>query len=306
MNFNSVIVTYNPNITLFNKVLEGILTNTKNITIIDNGSSNIDDIRNIKINFNLISLGNNIGVAAAQNIGIKSALSKGADYIWLSDQDTIYPHDYIENICLCIKELEQRGVNYSVIGPSFIDAFNNQVQPFIKYTPFSQRIIPEKGINFVSQLISSGMIIPKLVFDHVGYKREDLFIDWVDFEWCWRSTVMGYNVIGCGDTVIRHTLGDQMVVFLGKEITLRSPFRRYFFVRNAIYLSLYSNAIPIPARVQIFIQTALWMFVYVLSSKNNKFNYLQASLLGFFHGIMAKLGPKPSQTKAQYNKDPAD
>ena len=108
---------------------------------------------------------------------------------------------------------------------------------------------------------------------------------------------MGYSVIGYGDAIIRHTLGDQMVVFLGREITLRSPFRRYFFVRNGIYLSLYSNAIPVPARVQIFIQTALWMFVYALASKDNKIGYLQASLSGLFHGIIAKLGPKPSHKK---------
>ncbi|WP_428355708.1 glycosyltransferase [Methyloprofundus sp.] len=158
MDFYCVIVTFNPDIGLFQKALKSILASTRHIIIIDNGSSNINDIRNIEMDFKLIPLSNNVGVAAAQNIGIKDALLCGAEHVWLSDQDTIYPDDYLDKICQCMKELEQRDVNYSVIGPAFIDTFNDKVQPVIKYTPFAQRIIPEKGVNFVSQLISSGMV----------------------------------------------------------------------------------------------------------------------------------------------------
>ena len=290
MKFHCVIVTFNPDIELLKKVLNSIFINTNYISIVDNGSSNVEDIRNINTKFNLILLAENLGVAAAQNVGIKSALSQGADYIWLSDQDTIYSHDFIKNICCCIAELKQREINYSVIGPCYIDTQQNKMLPFISYTPFAEEVMPKKGINFVSQLISSGMIIPKSVFAKVGYKREDLFIDWVDFEWCWRSRQMGYKVVAYGDVTIRHTLGDAIVSFLHRKITVRSPSRRYYFIRNSVYLSIYSNAIPIQARIEIFIKTIIWIFFYPLLQKNNKIGYFQASLLGFFHGVIAKLG----------------
>lgn len=294
MKFHCVIVTYNPDVKLFNKVLSSIYSNTSYISIIDNGSSNVDDIRGLNANVNLISLAENLGIGAAQNIGIKNALSLGADYIWLSDQDTIYSHDFIKHICCCIAELKRREINYSVIGPCYIDVLQNKVLPFISYTPFAEEIIPKTGINFVSQLISSGMIIPKSVFTQVGYKREDLFIDWVDFEWCWRSRQMGYKVVAYGDVTIRHALGDEIVTVFHRNITIRSPIRRYFFIRNSIYLSIYSNFIPIQARIEIFIKTIIWIFFYPLLQKNKKIEYFKASLLGFFHGIIAKLGPKPS------------
>ena len=205
-------------------------------------------------------------------------------------------------MCGCIKELRQREINYSVVGPCYIDALKNKALPFISYTPFAEEVMPKKGINFVSQLLSSGMIIPKSVFAKVGYKREDLFIDWVDFEWCWRSSQMGYKVVAYGDVNIRHTLGDEIVSFLHKKITVRSPSRRYYFILNSIYLSLYSNAIPIQARIEILIKTIIWIFFYPLLQKNKKIEYFQASLLGFFHGVTAKLGPKLSRRKHSNNK----
>ncbi len=293
MKFYCIIVTFNPDIQLFNKVLNSIYSNTSYINIIDNGSCNINEIQELSTDFNLISLDENLGVAAAQNIGIKSALSQGADYIWLSDQDTLYSVDFIRHIRCCIVELKQRQINYSVIGPCYFDTLKNKKMPFVSYKPHAKKIVPQKGINFVSQLISSGMIIPEVVFAKVGYKREDLFIDLVDFEWCWRSRQMGYKVVACGDVTINHALGDEIVSFFRRKITIRSPNRRYFIIRNSIYLSLYSNAIPVQARIDIFMQTVIWMFVYPFLSKNNKIKHIQAFLLGFFHGVTAKLGPKP-------------
>lgn len=292
MKFHCVIVTFNPDIELLTKVLVSIFENTNYLCVVDNGSSNLDEIRNIKTNFNLISFAKNRGVATAQNAGIKYALSQNADFLWLSDQDTLYPADFIVSMCSCITELKQRKVNYAVIGPCYIDALQNKKMPFISYAPFAQEITPGQGINFVSQLISSGMIIPATIFKCVGYKREDLFIDWVDFEWCWRSKQQGYSIIGFGGATIRHALGDEILSFLHRKITLRSAYRRYYIIRNGIYLSLYTNAIPIQARIEIFIKTVIWMFFYPFLPKNNKIKYFQASLLGFFHGIMAKLGAK--------------
>jgi len=88
---------------------------------------------------------------------------------------------------------------------------------------------------------------------------------------------------------------------LHRKITLRSPDRRYYFIRNSIFLSLYSNAIPVQARIEIFITTVIWMFFYPFLAKNNKIEYFQSSLLGFFHGIFAKLGPKRSNNKSSQN-----
>ena len=68
MKFHCIIVTYNPDIKLFSQVLKSIYSNTSYISIIDNGSSNINDIRELNADVSLISLVENLGVAAAQNM----------------------------------------------------------------------------------------------------------------------------------------------------------------------------------------------------------------------------------------------
>jgi len=47
--------------------------------------------------------------------------------------------------------------------------------------------------------------------------NEDLFIDWVDFEWCWRARKKGYKIIGNANVVITHQLGDAAVTIGRKD-----------------------------------------------------------------------------------------
>jgi len=293
MNCFCIIITFEPNIETLSKVIRKIRVNSTNIIIVDNGSLKS---RVIKERFNnniFISLPKNIGIASAQNIGIKKAMEMGAEYIWLSDQDTFYPADYLEKMDACIQQLKTKNIKFSVIGPAYIELNRNKLQPFIKFNPFSEKIFPKKGIvNLISHTISSGMIIPVEVFKIVGFKDESLFIDWVDFEWCWRSIIKGYQVVGNGDITIQHTFGDEVVSFFGKKIIIRSPFRHYFMIRNGIYLSLYSNDMTVPMRLEVFLKTTLWMFIFPLWSRKDKVEHFKATFLGFFHGLIARLGEK--------------
>jgi len=265
--------------------------NTSNYIIVDNASQNMKLIKSLVTDDKFISLDKNVGIAAAQNIGIKHAIEKKVDYIWLSDQDTIYQTTYLESINTCIENLTVKKVNYAVVGPAFVEVNRGTIQPFLKFEFFTKKFIPSKGENIVSQLIASGMVIPVDVFEIVGFKNEDLFIDLVDFEWCWRATSKGYYIIGCGNTFIEHTLGDEMIPLFGKQISVRSPFRHYFIIRNTIYLSLRYRDIPLPIKIEMFSKTLIWMFVYPYLAKKDKIKHLRATTKGFVHGLIGRLGP---------------
>lgn len=269
--------------------MESIVVNTCNYIIVDNNSLNIEQLIDLYPN-NIISLNENLGIASAQNIGIKYAKENNADYVWLSDQDTIYPDNYIESTSILIQDLLSSNKEFAVIGPSFIERNRNKIQPFIQFSPFSKKIYANSELINASQLIASGMVIPINMFSIIGYKNEDLFIDWVDLEWCWRASKKGYYIIGNGKVVIEHTLGDEMIPVFGKLISIRSPFRHYFIIRNGIYLALYSKDINIYMKSEIFIKSLIWLIVYPMLAKENKLQHLKATFLGLYHGIFAKLG----------------
>ena len=124
MKIIAIIVLYKPNIDLMNKVLLSINTQVNNIILINNGCekydfSNFDNIESI-------NLGDNFGIAYAQNRGIEKALKLGADYVLLSDQDTIYPNDYITSFLSFISKNMA-----DVYCPVFYDNIKNTYSPIM-------------------------------------------------------------------------------------------------------------------------------------------------------------------------------
>jgi rhamnosyltransferase len=236
-------------------------------------------------NAEIIYLNDNYGIAYAQNVGIKKALEENVDYILLSDQDTIYPLDYIEKMLECFKEDK-----VAAAGPLFIDAHTGKVQFFVKKGLIGfKKVYPKTGKHEVLQLIASGTIINVKSIQEIGLMKEELFIDWVDMEWCWRATKKGFKIIGNADVVIEHFHGEKSKEFLGKNITLKSYVRNYYTIRNGIYLALYSNVLDIYRRTLLFFKTFRNIFLFSVLS-NDIFLNFKYTLKGFYHGLIGKLG----------------
>src|SRR5262249_19594983 len=152
---------------------------------------------------------------------------------------------------------------------------------FIRHTPFIEGFAPAPGPNVLADAIASGALIPAEVLQSVGLMQEDLFIDWVDMEWCWRArNLHGLQVIGIGDVVIQHAVGDDVVALGSRKITIRSPLRHYYMIRNAIYLALYSAATTLPIRLEIALRALAWTAVYPLIAPARKWDHLRACCRG--------------------------
>ena len=292
-NIYCVIVTFNPSEELLLKVTKSIKINTQNIIIINNGKSiNLFENQEFK-KIELINCNKNIGIASDQNLGIQIAKSKGAEFIWLSDQDTIYPNSYILQMMHEFHEKKASIGKICALAPAYFDTHKNSIQPFITHNPLTKKFSPTKGINLISHSISSGMIIPIKALEEVGLMQENLFIDWVDLEWCWRAkNIFGYQTIGNGDVIIQHILGDQHVKFLGKKVSFRSPIRHYYMVRNAVHIALHSRSATAPIRCEIFAKALAWTLIFPLIAPSQKRQHLRATLSGLWDGLRNSMGQK--------------
>jgi len=282
-----VIVTYKPNVEILEKCVNSLVNQVDKLIIVDNTPGKFQLLENFrkKQNIEIVYLNDNYGVAYAQNLGIKKALEEGVDFILISDQDTIYPLDYVEKMLECFKEDK-----VAAAGPLFIDAHTGKVQFFVKKGLIGfRKIYPKTGKHEVLQLIASGTIINAKFIPEVGLMKEELFIDWVDMEWCWRAVKKGYKIIGNADVVIKHFHGEKSKKFLTKNITLKSCIRNYYTIRNGIYLALYSNVLDGYRRILLFLKTFRNIFLFSLLSNNFLLN-LKYTLKGFYHGLIGKLG----------------
>lgn len=286
-----VVVAYRPDEAVLRAVLESISGQGAKVIVVDNteASARPADVGAARY----LPLGRNMGVAAAQNAGIALALAEGADYVWLSDQDTIYPPDFLRRMLAAAASCTTQGIPFAALAPAFFDTLAGKVRPFIRHTPFIEAFTPAPGANPVADAIASGTLIPAAALRAVGLMQEDLFIDWVDIEWCWRArNLHGLQVIGVGDVVIRHALGDGLVPFLGRRITIRSPLRHYYIIRNAMYLALHSPAPTLAIRLQTAFRAVLWTVGYPMIAPGRKREHLLACLRGLRDGLLGRLGQR--------------
>lgn len=232
----AVLVTYKSNLTILKKVIESLENQVECIVIVNNGNETIDFSGNIE----MINLHDNFGIATAQNIGIKKALAMDCDYILLSDQDTIYPKHYVT-------ELLKGFDNYDLleiasIAPVYYNVTNNTKSFFYEVNNKKlKKSIYEHGTHEVLYTISSGQIIPIKVFDKIGFMREELFIDWVDIDWCIRAHNAGLKNLQNANVVIEHHLGDSDSSISKFKIIKHSEVRNRYLIRNGVYLSKEKN-----------------------------------------------------------------
>jgi GT2 family glycosyltransferase len=75
------------------------------IVVIDNGSSDgsEDAIRSLFLSVKVVQTGSNLGYATGNNVGISYALSHGAEYVWLLNNDTTVEQNALKTLVATAK-----------------------------------------------------------------------------------------------------------------------------------------------------------------------------------------------------------
>lgn len=235
----SVVVSYEPDRDALMLLVESLTALTQ-VVIVDNSESEpgIASSSAVALAYGcqLIRNAHNLGVAEAQNIGIRLARNSGSKYVLLLDQDSILQPDALAALVCEFESLKERGEPVAAVGASHVDPRNNSRYPFVRLRHVRMsKIWPEPGKSVeCDMLISSGCLISMAALDEIGEMDSALFIDYVDFEWCRRAVAKGYKVFAVADARMHHTIGDHSFRALGRSFNLHSPVRQYYFIRNAL------------------------------------------------------------------------
>lgn len=252
-----VIVLYNPSKEDINNIRN--LANYYSGTIVDNStvSHDIDSIGMMTY----ITNGRNLGIAQAQNIGIKHIMSQQASqYIVFIDQDSRFPIDYPKRISYEYQQLENKKI--AILGPTvFNKDKNNEYKSIIhKYKTESN------GFCERNHIISSGSCISIKSLQEIGLLDSNLFIDFVDFEWCWRAKAKGYK---CGITdrlSIYHKVGKRELNFGKYKVIVSAPQRYFYQYRNYLWL-IRRKYVPLQWKIATGIKFMLRLVYFPLCVK---------------------------------------
>lgn len=274
-----ILVTYNPDMEKLSETLSSIENQVDKILIINNSTQFL--ILGEKDNIEIIELGKNYGIAYAQNVGIRKAILLEPDFVLISDQDTVYPDNYVDGFIPYVKESLAH-----IYCPVFYDNIKNTYSPIMieKFKSISFIDTP----TYVEHAIASGTLIDISIFEKVGLMDERLFIDYVDFEWCWRATSMGYKIVTIPEVIINHQLGDGVKKVLFKNVTLRSNMRYYYIIRNGFYLAAHCKYLSKSEKHKLY-QRSMSFFIGVILLKHD-WNTIKLCLRALRNGLKGKLG----------------
>lgn len=290
----AVIVTYNPDLDVLDRLLEVLLPQVGGAVIIDNGSEADISVWHRKWQFancSLKLLGRNLGIAAAQNLGVEEARSHAARFVLLSDQDSRPADDMVQQLrnaaVLCLDS----GRKLAAVGPCYLDSRQNNPPPFIRVKGLRierQTCSGTDSVVEVDYLIASGCLIPVATFDTVGGMREHLFIDYVDIEWGLRARRLGFKSYGVWAAKMEHSLGENPIVFGSRRIPLHSAMRHYYHFRNAVWLYKQSS-IPLNWKLADGLRLVRKYGFYTMFAKPRS-QHLKMMTLGVVHGLISRLG----------------
>lgn len=270
------VVTYNPEIELLEKNLRAISDQFESVLIVDNNSNNLDGVKELikKVDprINIEGLSENMGIAYAQNVGLKSAKKNNLDWLLTMDQDSVIP----ENLTAEYQKVIDKNENIGLIG-------------------WNQRSIDQKSDKeFVRQdwfILSSGCLTSVKALSECGGFDEELFIDHVDTDVNIKIRNLGYKTLTTNQVQLIHELGTKTThkTIKGNPYIAHSPVRIYYNVRNGVTL-FRRYFFKQPLWTLIAIGNCIREGVYLLLYQPHKLKNFSLLLRAWFDGIFNRLG----------------
>lgn len=292
----AVLVTYGMRQKL-DALMETLLPQLTRLIIIDNGSppETVTTLKTLAAQHNQIELLlnlENLGLATAQNQGIRRALAQKAEWVLLLDDDSVPAPDMLQ------KMLAAAPATPAILAPQIVEQNTNTPTRYL--IAHNRWHLARKPLNTSETLealsvIASGSLISARVFEQIGLMRDGFFIDAIDHDFCLRARAANIPIRVIGSATLAHQQGNKSTHHLfGKTLVTANygPTRRYYIFRNRFFL-LRLHGGRWPGLIPHQLLSASWDLARILLLEPKKTAKLKASLRGMAHGLLHTV-PTPS------------
>jgi len=292
----AIVILYYPDPATVNMLLSSLANEVDAVFAIDNTPGSRVDAPLTLHGFpgicRYIPLGKNVGIAAAQNIGIDISIYDGYSHVLLLDQDSVLLPNMVQNILDTEQRLIQCNIKIGAMGPLVVDRRSGVRPAAARYHCFFVHIVwPEMSnvdVIATDNLLASGSLIRVDTLRTVGLMREDLFIEHVDTERAFRAGSMGYKHYCVCNASISHCLGENSTRILGKNIYLYDSLRYQYKLRNAVFL-LRLRTMGWHWRFYTLARIPYHLIVYTIFSKKHVRTF-RLLLVSIWNGMRGNLG----------------
>jgi rhamnosyltransferase len=274
---------FNPDIKILTLSLKNLVSEVSEIIILDNGSKNIDELRKLvsklyPYKIEVVELKKNLGVKAL-NIGISRAIEKGADWVLLMDDDSIYPASALKEIIRAYNVLcRYKNDVCNKIGVISLPTWMNRETKSIF-----------KTYHYTWQF-SGSLIKVDVIKKHNLSINEEFFVDIADLEFFGKIHSLGYITIHFMHGMLIHKSGRKIQLpyilkpWKKRIWTSYTPWRYYMRVRNSIAVLRQGYWDPYNALRDLFLSGLVLTIMYGFRT------FIRTFTLGVAHGLFGKLG----------------
>lgn len=290
MSICAVVVSYHPAAGIIGNVI-ALLEQVDEVVIVDNGSGEDTKVLLGKLGsypkVSVIYNPENLGIAAALNIGVKHAKAAGHQWVATFDQDSKATPGMIGTMLHAYDNYPKKEIVAS-LSPRYQNQSTGQIATSkLKYSGSDALPYAE-----VMAVMTSGNLLKLGVFDVVGYFNEALFIDHVDTEFCLRCANKGYKILEVNDAILLHSIGfpaQHRILWKVKTTSNHSSLRRYYIARNSIYV--YKKfALTYPGWVIHDAIKFLKIMIMLMLFETERRQKLAAIFRGVLHGLSGRMG----------------
>lgn len=277
--------------------------------VVDNGSTDgsIEAIRRAFPDVPILEAGSNLGFAGGNNLAIKWALSKGAEWILLLNNDTIVSPDFLQ----AFMEAAKQKPNAKILGAKIyrydqtntIDHLGGCWNPNTGEFESFAHGQNDNGVSFedmqkVDYVCGAAFFMHRSVPDTIGLLEDRFFLFWEESDFCFRANRSGFEVWTAPKAKIWHKVSAS---FIGGK-----PHMHYFWWRSRL-LWIERNC-PFKERTRLYskiifpelwkhFRHCIWKSLQYLFTRKQEAKQKTlrnfAGLIGAFHYSIGRFGNCP-------------
>jgi hypothetical protein len=265
------------------------------IVIVDNASK--DDSENILRKafpcLKLIQTGANLGYAGGNNAGIRYALEKGSDFIWLLNNDTAVTPQALSVLVAhaetdpAIGMVGSKILSYS--DPSLLLSAGGTVNMRTGITEHLGFGCTDRG-QFdkpmdTEYLTGCSLLVKRRVIENIGLMNEAYFLYFEETEWCVKAAKKGYKLRYAPESVVYHKESVSVRKIKGLMF--------YYLTRNRLYFIQQNGT-----KVQWGKRFASDLYTFLGCLKRKETLAARCILKAYRHWLGGHMGPLDALTKS--------
>ncbi|SDI11402.1 rhamnosyltransferase [Paraburkholderia phenazinium] len=287
----AIIICFKPNHERLRGLIDAISGSVGRIVLFDNGGLDVAKLactgaEKIQVE----SPGENVGLATALNFACEYGAKNGYRFLISFDQDSTPPAEMIPILERELLAYQAKNARAIAIGPQLVDVRDGKemISPFVRFGKIGISKWSGDGTEPVSQLITSGCMVDLSVWGTENRFNDELFIDYVDNNWCWRMTRKKYLVLGTSRARMPHELSEEIKESSYISLNKYGWIRRYFQMRNGVY-HLAHESLSLAQRLYV-LRAMIVVFLSSVISDERPLQSVWQCMRGAAHGLVGRMG----------------